>query len=51
MTVLTEEQVERLCDFYCRFPYAVEGDDLCGICEKCPLSVADQNEGRQEDKG
>lgn len=46
MTTLTEEQVESLCDKYCRFPYNVEQTDLDQICEKCPLEEGRTNEHR-----
>ena len=48
MITLTEEQVESLCDKYCRFPYNVEQEDLEQICEKCPLNGDDHEKSQPE---
>lgn len=44
MITLTEEQLERICDEYCRFPYNVDQEGLEQICERCPLTEAGRNE-------
>lgn len=46
MVELTEEQAEKFCDSYCRFPYTVDGDDLEQICDTCPISEGE----RKDDK-
>lgn len=36
---ITEEQTERICDYYCRFPKYKDFSqkELETICEKCPI--------------
>ena len=36
---ITEKQIERICDYYCRFPRDrdLTQEQVGALCEKCPL--------------
>lgn len=44
MITLTEKQVERICDEYCRYPREIALKNIEDICYKCPLVEAGRNE-------
>ena len=44
MITLSDEQVERMCDKYCRYPRKIALKHIEDICDKCPLVEAGRNE-------
>ena len=41
---LNEEQIERMCDEYCRYPREIALKHIEDICDKCPLTEAERND-------
>lgn len=37
---ITEEQVEKICDYYCRFPKDKDfsAEQRAALCDNCPMS-------------